>query len=411
MESDLQALERFVVENDALLELEERIGRFNIFDALRVDRVEIRHSNFLAWLLDPIESHGQGALFLRAILMDLFKSARENGYPCPISPIQLDGEDLRGVEIRREWRHIDLLITCEEPKFVIAIENKIKSGEHSDQLHRYKKTVREHFPDHADMYAFLTVEGDEPSEEDWVPYSYGDVHRVLQRIRNAGEASIGDDVLAFLDHYLRLLRGRLMDDPKIDELCERIYKNHRQALELIFERVGSLAAGVLSEIESLIHDDNRWILVNKTSKAVFFMPKLWQDMLPPIGKRKSFDPSAWLLMRIEVLKKRAFISVLLWPTKDVDLRRRVIERLIDDPEEFGLRTFFKKKENISDRFTKLGRTSFASWDEEEGPEEEKVLPAVATVLDSWHEQLAGVPDALRPIVEQWEREQQSQPPA
>lgn len=41
-ETDLQALERFVVENDDLLSLEEQIGRFNIFDALSIARVEIR---------------------------------------------------------------------------------------------------------------------------------------------------------------------------------------------------------------------------------------------------------------------------------------------------------------------------------------------------------------------------------
>ncbi len=63
-ETDLQALERFVAENDDLLKLEEQIGRFNIFDALGIARVEIRHSNFLAWLLTPGESHGQGDLFL-----------------------------------------------------------------------------------------------------------------------------------------------------------------------------------------------------------------------------------------------------------------------------------------------------------------------------------------------------------
>ena len=57
----LAALERFVIENDDLLELESHIGRFNIFDALRIERMEIRHSNFLAWLLDPNESHGQAA--------------------------------------------------------------------------------------------------------------------------------------------------------------------------------------------------------------------------------------------------------------------------------------------------------------------------------------------------------------
>jgi len=83
----LAGLERFVAENDELLELEERIGRFNIFDALRIVEREVKHSDFLAWLLDPNESHGQGGLFLRAILMDLFKTARENGFTCPVSPI------------------------------------------------------------------------------------------------------------------------------------------------------------------------------------------------------------------------------------------------------------------------------------------------------------------------------------
>jgi hypothetical protein len=39
----LAALERFVVENDDLLELEERIGRFNIFDTLRIVDREVTH--------------------------------------------------------------------------------------------------------------------------------------------------------------------------------------------------------------------------------------------------------------------------------------------------------------------------------------------------------------------------------
>ena len=57
-ESKLEALERFVVDNDELLVLEEQIGRFNIFDALRIVDREVKHSDFLAWLLDPNESHG-----------------------------------------------------------------------------------------------------------------------------------------------------------------------------------------------------------------------------------------------------------------------------------------------------------------------------------------------------------------
>src|SRR2546427_2783702 len=111
----LEALERFVVENDDLLQLESHIGRFNIFDALNIARAEIRHSNFLAFILDPAESHGQGQLFLKAILMDLLKEAPAKLRP--LSPIELDGTDLRGVEVKREWGHIDLLITCRQPRF------------------------------------------------------------------------------------------------------------------------------------------------------------------------------------------------------------------------------------------------------------------------------------------------------
>ena len=66
--SRLRLLERFVSEiTTTSLALEERIGALLIFsDALRIARTEIRHSNFLGWLLDPAESHGQGSLFLVA---------------------------------------------------------------------------------------------------------------------------------------------------------------------------------------------------------------------------------------------------------------------------------------------------------------------------------------------------------
>jgi hypothetical protein len=201
-ESDSEALERFVVENDDLLELEERIGRFNIFDSLGIARAEIRHSNFLAWLLDPAESHGQGPLFLNAVLMDLFKQAPPEKRP--LSPVDLDGLELQGVEIRREWRNIDIVILCNQPRFVIAIENKIDAGEHSGQLQRYEDTLEREFAAIPHMHVFLTPEGNAPSDEDWVPYSYGDLHRVLDRCRRVNHGAIGDEVEVFLDHYLRL---------------------------------------------------------------------------------------------------------------------------------------------------------------------------------------------------------------
>ena len=210
-ETTLQALERFVAENDDLFRLEEQIGRFNIFDALGIARVEIRHSNYLSWLLTPGESHGQGDLFLKPLLMDVLRKARQQGATPPISPVELDGADLQGVDVRREWRKIDLLIACEEPKFVIAIENKVDSGEHSNQLQRYEGIVSDAFPDARHLFLYLTPEGDDASDEDWVSYSYADLHQTLSRTRKANAGAIGGDVAVFLDHYLSLIGNRFME--------------------------------------------------------------------------------------------------------------------------------------------------------------------------------------------------------
>ena len=55
-------LDRLLVDNAELEELSARLGVFNIFGTLRIEKPEIRHSNVLAWLLDPRGSHGIGHL-------------------------------------------------------------------------------------------------------------------------------------------------------------------------------------------------------------------------------------------------------------------------------------------------------------------------------------------------------------
>jgi hypothetical protein len=328
--------------------------------------------------------------------MDLFKTARENGFPCPVSPIELDGEELRGVEIRREWRNIDLLIKSDRPHFVFAIENKIKGGERGDQLMRYKQTVGDEFGSVPSLYVFLTIEGDEPSEEDWVPYSYGDVHRVLARARNANQNSIGDDVLAFLEHYLRLIKGRLMDDPAIAELCQRIYKNHRQALQLIYEHTGPGVTRMVGIAEEVLRSQPQWTIVRRPAQRVRFIPKEWLGMLPPIGKEATVDNRLWLNLIFRTTSKALVFFASVRPTTDPELRRQVILRLSND---CGFKTFFKNKEHIGTSFTNLGRETVIKWNEDEDLEEEVIAQAIRKKLDDLALRLKSVPNALKPILQ------------
>lgn len=388
----LAALERFVVENDDLLALEERIGRFNIFDALGIARAEVRHSNFLAWLLDPAESHGQGDLFLKAVLMDLVRHAREQGFAPPFSPVHLDGADMGSVEIRREWKNIDLLILSAEPSFVIAIENKVDSGEHSDQLQRYEKTVAAEFPARPALFVFLTPDGSAASDDDWVSYSYADLHRVLTRVKRTNSGGVGPDVAAFLDHYLRLIESRMMDDPQIDELCRRIYKNHRAAIDLITQRAGVGRSEVLRvAADALSERHERWHLYTTRRNEVDFTYRPLLEAAP-LG----LGDGSWLNMNFNLYRENA-ISTQIGANEsaDMELRRRIIERITRSRDEFGLRTFGKK--SLEKKWISLGFVVLCRWPEDADVDPDVIRGAVTKQLDEWEERWSGLADAVREV--------------
>jgi hypothetical protein len=389
-----EALERFVVENDDLLTLESRIGRFNIFDALGITRVEIRHSNFLAFILDPAESHGQGQIFLKAVLMDLLKKASPGGRP--LSPIDLDGTDLRGVEVRREWKHIDLLILCQEPRLCVVIENKIGSKEGPDQLSRYEATVKQHYPGVRPLYVYLTLDSEVPSEDAWMSYSHADIHRVLTRVRETNGNAIGDDVLVFLDHYLSLLGTRFMNDKEIDELCRKIYKNHRQALDLIWERVGTPESGVLADVANVLEEDPRWHMFYQRGKLTDFLPKAWLEWLPPHGVDFKDIPQAWIVLRFHLFEGSLDFYAEVRRMADPAMRRRIVELLIAEAPGFG----FKRSQagKLTDKYTRFcGREKVSEWGEDDKPESEAIRVAVKKTLDDLYPKLEKLALVLKPL--------------
>lgn len=390
-QTDLQALEHFVVDNDELLQLEERIGRFNIFDALRIVDTEIRHSNFLAWLLDPAESHGQGPLFLKAVLMDLLRQSPPELRP--LSPVEIDGAELRGVDIRREWRNIDILITCKDPAFVIAIENKVRAGKYNP-FKEYERRVQAEFPETSAMFVLLTLDGSELEESDWVPYTYEDVHNVLARVRKTNTTSIGDDVLAFLDHYIRLIGSRFMDDAKIDDLCQTIYKNHRQAIDLIVERTKAGRSELLAAIENSISSDKaRWTFLSSTTRQIRFMPKAWYAVMPPIGARPRQDPKSWLWWDVWCYEGSCGWRLCCGAVKDEALRKRIVDAITGTKAGFGLKT---RKRELAGGWNSLGRKNIEKWGEDD-PEPGVLMPKIDALLAKLEKDMAGVQDVLKRI--------------
>lgn len=377
----IKSLENLLVDDD-LQGLEQRLGRFNIFDALGVVRREINHSNFLAWLLDPYASHGQGDLFLKAVLIDLLRKSPPDRRP--FSAVEIDGSDLRGVEIRREWKNIDLLISCEEPAFVVAIENKVYSGEHSDQLNRYEATVRGTFKAPA-MFVFLTIEGEQASDEGWVPYSYRDVHHVLERTaRTAGE-SLGKDVAAFLDHYLRLVKGRLMNDPDIEALCKRIYRNHKEAMDLIWEHATNRGTEGLELVQGHLAKHQRWILRGKLGRYLVWVPMEWVGVFCDASGKPLPSAACDLYLEVEQYGETTqYLSarLIVGPPNDAQRRAATAEALRLPPH-----SLVTQRKSLSPQWTRFNSLTLGSWQPGDEPSN-----SILSALDTW---LQGIDKTLR----------------
>ncbi len=132
---------------------------FNIFKLLKVDRYEVStHSAILANLLNPDGSHGQGFLFLDAFLKHCSKN-----WPMP-QTLHSSGYSWN-VETEKStaFGRLDIVLTCPEQDYVLAIENKIDADEQEDQLVRYSDWLKSSFATRNYMsdLIFLTPTGHE----------------------------------------------------------------------------------------------------------------------------------------------------------------------------------------------------------------------------------------------------------
>ncbi len=119
--------------------LEGHLKRFNPIRVMRMEGMEIRHTNILGWLLDPLETHGLGDRFLKSFLAEAMKGDSKKETP---TAVDIALADLRDSEVRREKKNIDLFVTSAANAWSFVIENKLHSKQHSNQLKRYIDQAR-----------------------------------------------------------------------------------------------------------------------------------------------------------------------------------------------------------------------------------------------------------------------------
>ncbi|PCJ81101.1 MAG: hypothetical protein COA49_07300 [Bacteroidetes bacterium] len=242
----------------------------NIFSILRISKNEIRHSNFLSWLLNPNDSHKLGDIFLKRFLREVFSSDKFSD----IDQVDVEGMNLSKVEILREWKHIDILIKLEN--VVVCVENKVLSKEHSNQLKRYREIIENEFPNHNLTFVYLTPEGDSSDDESdtYEPISYTFIVESLERIISVYGESLNLKVHNYIKDYITIIKRELMGTDGLTQLSKKIYQNHKELFDFIIEHKPDVLDGVRSVFDKEIKKRG-WILGSPAKKYLrFTTPKI-----------------------------------------------------------------------------------------------------------------------------------------
>lgn len=272
-------------------------AKFNIFKVLKLDNHEIRHSNFLAWLLNPNENHGCKTLFLKEFLKH------------SIPDIDIDLYDFSDACIKTEYstnlgRRIDILIYSPQNNFVCVIENKYGSEEHDEQCRHYKDFIEniscfKNFTHK--YYIFLDInQPDKVLFEDTLKgynaITYKEVYIILTKLLSNDVFNHDINIKNTINQYTSILKEKYrMLDSEIKNLCQEIYSNYSETLEVLEQYKQEFQQDIFQVMQEVLSDSNVNITNadikgngynNKTGCGIRFIPTEYKTNKDNIGNNK-----------------------------------------------------------------------------------------------------------------------------
>lgn len=258
MQQNVENLLKELILDDYFFKLQSLTNKeVNLMDILRVSHKELQHSNFLAWMFSPNESHNLGDYVFKEFLKIYFKENQyenlggSNGLSV-FDFVQLHFDDL---EIKREYKNIDLIFLSKKNKFCMIIENKIYATEGGKQLEKYKRIVESEYSDYKHkLYIYLSLEDQSLSEfgaENYVQITYDNIVKLLSQILNADQVHLADQTRFVFEQYLKTLKSMLNQNDEIEILTKQLYAKYKPAFDLVFKYC---AVDNLSEIGNILKE-------------------------------------------------------------------------------------------------------------------------------------------------------------
>jgi hypothetical protein len=265
------------VNNEKLDLLRAKVNSFNPFKILRIEDYEIRHSNILAWVFDPNGNHNFDEMIFKKFLLKILMKPDNDEILSDVNLVyKIQNMPLKDLIIKREYYNTDLVMLSESYKFVAFIENKILSSEHSNQLNRYYDITTSHFPGYTIIPIYLTLDGEETSNEKYFRASYNDLLEILEFAVNNYKDRTSGEILNFLNYYIAIIKEKYYMDDELKKLCKEIYAHNKDVIDMIYLMGNEIDIGeAIEKFKSKYHEiipvseksNNFWFGIDSFSKA------------------------------------------------------------------------------------------------------------------------------------------------
>lgn len=262
----------------------EKEQEFNIFRVLKLENYEIRHSNLLAWLLSPNQTHCIKGAFLKKFIE---KAASKKN----ISITYKDNDDIK---VYREQDNIDILVINNTQNYLILIENKINSNQHDNQLERYAQIVEKDFQKYKKIYIYLKPEKNEVLPEYYVDMSY---REILNIIKDVFPKVQDTSVKILLEHYIKIFDNRynMVDDVSLMDICLRLQQDNlklnNKEQDIVWRMAEQRRYEIMQCLTNILTENNKVFEVQQKIYKVVFKLKSENETFYELDNTNTKDNS------------------------------------------------------------------------------------------------------------------------
>ena len=220
----------------------------NLFAIMHLASHELRHSNFLGWLLNPRGSHGLGDAFARYFFGLLATRSGKN------LSAMLDA--CKDLQVEREFEHVDLLLLSERCRLAVIVENKINAALRPEQLADYERFINRQLGRDLTLVVYLDMQGRASGHPDAIDLSYADLLPFFDARSADLPPSGADRTATLIDQYRKLLTTKLWTRVKslrlppaaLDELAARTVQRHRTLTVAVLREVRNWRQGISTDL-------------------------------------------------------------------------------------------------------------------------------------------------------------------